>query len=187
MALPTYGYRVVFDAQGKFLRLTAEGGRRTGDGAQERLTLADSAAMAQVVRELTAERPATCAGLVWFRLPIATDRLNWPWPALRAVMRGEEPETRIEAEVRMPQAGLAEVWLSNKGETNPLQPVRVKIDMGNVSVVASDILPDYAQGEAGAIQGPAPRVGEERMAAWFRLGDGETSASLRLGKVEWEQ
>jgi len=28
-------------------------------------------------------------GVIWYRLPVASDKFNWPWPTLERVMRGE--------------------------------------------------------------------------------------------------
>jgi len=94
-ALPTYGYLVAFGPGGDFLGISAEGPRPSWPrGAVVREARADPAAMAGLVRALTAERPAMLAGLIWYRLPVDTDSLNWRWPTFAAVIRGRDPPAR---------------------------------------------------------------------------------------------
>ena len=40
--------------------------------------------------------PETIAGIIWYRLPVATDRLNWSWKTLSAVKAGTLPQQSFE-------------------------------------------------------------------------------------------
>jgi hypothetical protein len=89
VALPTYGYEMAFDPRGNFLGLTAEGPppawptnalRRRVESNQEELS--------ELMRIWTHRRPQALRGVIWYRLPVATDRHNWDWPTLDRVRRG---------------------------------------------------------------------------------------------------
>src|SRR4029077_5145510 len=72
VALPTYGYVVAFDRQGKGGGLSAEGPLLSWPReAMVRVARSDPAAMAGLVRTWTADRPAALSGILWYRLPSA--------------------------------------------------------------------------------------------------------------------
>lgn len=90
VALPTYGYLLAFDSNDKFLSLSAEGPRPNWPtNALVRKVESNSQELGELIRAWTASRPAPMNGVIWYRLPVATDRLNWTWPQLQQVMRGE--------------------------------------------------------------------------------------------------
>jgi len=90
VALPTYGYTLAYNSDGKFISLSAEGPRPNWPtNAQLRLIESDAQELAELVRGWTASRPTALRGVIWYRLPVATDQHNWSWPTLQRVMRGE--------------------------------------------------------------------------------------------------
>lgn len=128
VACPTYGYTLAFDPTGAFFALSAEQRAPAWpDGTRTREVSADPAALAGLVRTLVARRPDHCGGLIWFRLPVAGDRLNWSMPALAAVMRGEIPKAKLEAGLRWSENGLAEIELVNAGETRVAADVSISV------------------------------------------------------------
>jgi hypothetical protein len=93
VALPTYGYLLAFENGGKFISLAAEGPRPNWPtNALVRKIESDSEELATLVRAWTASRPAAMRGVIWYRLPVATDKHNWSWPTLSAVMAGRGPK-----------------------------------------------------------------------------------------------
>lgn len=93
VALPTYGYLAEFDAQGKCVRLAAEGSSpHPPPGGCVRQIAADATAIANLVHDWTIHRPDHLAGVIWYRLPNEDDDLNWRWPTLAAVMQGKTPQ-----------------------------------------------------------------------------------------------
>lgn len=186
VALPTYGYRFVFDAQGAYAGFGAEGrDLHPPKDFQIRDIISDPVAMAGVVRDLRSDRPESCLGIVWFRLPVETDRLNWAWPEMQAVMAGREPRTQFSLEIRTQSPGLAEAWIVNTGEVNLSGEVRVKLEIPKDAVVAYDVLSGFhPEGSREILRGPGPRLEEPILAAWFRLSEGSTSGSIRPGPVE---
>ncbi|MFB3786934.1 MAG: DUF3142 domain-containing protein [bacterium] len=171
LALPTYGYDVFFDEKGRFQGLSAElESAAWNPGTTVKRVMADAEEMAGVIRWLRREPSVYCRGVAWFRLPVDADRLNWPWPALQAVMDGRNPRISFVAETRNPQPNLYEIWVRNTGEQNVAGNIRFSISSIAGNVVAYDVLGDFLEGEpAGQFTGPAPRCGEETLAAWYRV------------------
>jgi hypothetical protein len=95
VALPTYAYRAEFDAKGKCLRLAGEGAAlKPPPGGCVRQIAADAKMIAGLVHEWTIDRPDHLSGVIWYRLPNDDDDLNWRWPTLAAVMKGQAPQER---------------------------------------------------------------------------------------------
>ncbi len=93
VALPTYGYQMAFASDGKFISLAAEGPRPNWPtNALLRTVESNPAELAELVRDWTASRPAAMRGVIWYRLPVGSDKFNWNWPKLEAVMTGRGPE-----------------------------------------------------------------------------------------------
>jgi hypothetical protein len=90
VALPTYGYEMAFDPGGVFLGLTAEGPSPAWPtNAVRRRVESNQEELAKLMRGWTQRRPQALRGVIWYRLPVATDRHNWDWPTLDRVRRGE--------------------------------------------------------------------------------------------------
>lgn len=177
VALPTYGYLAVFDSQGKLLGLSAEGPLLSWpEGISVRTARSDPAVLAGLIRDWTRSRPAELAGVLWYRLPVEGDRLNWSWPALRAVMAGHEPRGKVRADVRAPEPGLAEIDLFNEGDGEAAAPASVRVRWRDGTFLAADGLAGYETRppERGELRLARPRPGrlrpgERRTIAWLRF------------------
>jgi hypothetical protein len=182
VALPTYGYVVAFTSEGKFLALAAEGPSPAWPrGTQLRVVRAEAVAMSSLARTLAATPPAHCTGVIWFRLPIATDGLNWDAVTLSTILRGGVPARRLIADVAWPERGLAEIMIVNRGETTELLPARIDVRWpADARILASDGLGGFfletrggeAQGiiraaDVAAEASIAP--GRKRTIAWLRF------------------
>lgn len=191
LALPTYGYRVVFDESGAFTALSAEGPAPATDRMhQVRLVVPDPAEIAAVVRLVEAAPPRGCRGFAWFRLPNSGDELNWSWATLSAVRDGRVPRTAFNVEVRNPSPGLYEAWITNTGETRVWEPVSFEVRWKGKRLVAHDVIGSFEgaptrESESIQLTGPPPHDAEPAMAAWFRFGDGatETAGPVEAGPV----
>ena len=190
VALPTYGYRLAFDAKGRWAGLSAEGSPRDWPADHViREVRADPNSMARLVREWTANRPATLRGVIWYRLPVEGDTLNWTWPTLAAVMAGEIPQSSLRSATRRPQAGLVEVDLINDGQAAGTSPVSVILHWRQARLVAADGLQgiDVVDQGADTIQFRARRdlarmqPGERRFIGWLRLNsETEVTSEVRI-------
>jgi len=88
VALPTYAYALTFDESGKFKRLYAEGFPGPTDGVKHRITAPDFIQLLPVLQ----------AGhdIIWFRLPVPSDRWTLDMSTLRLLEHGELPVPSVE-------------------------------------------------------------------------------------------
>jgi hypothetical protein len=176
VALPTYTYRLVFDDTGHFRSIAAEQSSESPPpGWHTRNVAADPEKIAKLIRDWHAHPPRYCSGFVWFRLPVDSDHFNLSWPAFQKVMIGDAPKFAVIAEMRQPDPGLYEVWLSNSGEYTPAQEIICSVNWKEGSVLAHDVIGGYAEKaelekNRILIHGPAPALSAKpTMAAWFRV------------------
>lgn len=182
IALPTYGYRVIFDENGAFSALVAEGPEPELKPNQKvRTVMADTSELSALMRELAAEPPHRMLGIAWFRLPVAGDTLNWPWETLAAVREGRLPREGLRVELRSPSPGLHELWIVNSGETAPVVPLSVTYSWANGAPLAQDAHNGYIitqnRPKSVLLSGPAPRPHREVLAAWFRWPNAEVAGT----------
>jgi hypothetical protein len=174
VALPTYGYRAAFTPKGEFLGLSAEGPvphwPKTARVVEVR---ADPDALSQLVRHWTQHPVPHLEGLLWYRLPMPDDELNWRWPTLQAVQAGQAPSAAVRAVQRRPQPGLVEFELVNEGSGDASALPTLTIRWQGPGPLAADGLGRY---EAVAI-GPHhlrfdPAAGAQRLQAGERMAVG---------------
>ena len=179
VALPTYSYALSLDGEGRLLGLSAEEPPRGfADEASRRLLRADPAAMAGLVRSLTADRPASLAGILWYRLPVAGDRYNWQPSTLAAVMEGRAPAAALRAELHSPEPGLWEVQLVNRGDEDAPLATEVSLRWASGSLVGSDALAGFEAREEGRAlrlegkaEGRVVAAGQRLPIGWLRISD----------------
>lgn len=171
LALPTYGYQFVFDRQKKFTALFAETLQPSlKPGYLSRRIMADPIPIINDLRELNEHPPRHCLGTIWFRLPVDTDRLNWAWPTLEAVIAYREPAIELRTETRNPSPNLYEIWVTNTGEQNIFDSIRFDVTIQDRTILAYEVANEFRQGEtAHRLIGPAPSVNEPKLAVWYRL------------------
>ena len=178
VALPTYGYVIAFDSKGAFAGLSAEGPARNWQpDMQLRELRSDAAAIAGLVRGWTSERPEAMRGIIWYRLPVDGDALNWSWPTLTKVMAGETPGSSIRVEVQRPQLGLFEITLVNDGDADFTGNPEVVAKWEGVQPIASDGLRGFTPCEIATNvvcfrntrQPLRIKAQERQMIGWLRL------------------
>jgi hypothetical protein len=195
VALPTYGYVTAFTAEGKFLGLAAEGPRPAWPaGTRLRVVRADAGAMARLAQTLAQHPPPSCTGVIWFRLPIASDRLNWDEVTLATVLRGELPRAQLAAEVTWSGRGLAEIAVVNSGTTTEVMPARLTVRWSEAErLIAADGLGGFrldaqvGEGQATIVAAAVPpdaflAPGRRAQVAWIRFSH-ELSLDVRLPEV----
>lgn len=123
IALPTYSYVLGFDAAGKFLGVAAEGAAPSWPAsARRRVVRADAPEISRLAARFLATPPPQCAGVIWFRMPVPRDRYNWDAVTFAAVLRGEVPASRLNAEAAWVEPGLVEISVANPGQTTEPLP-----------------------------------------------------------------
>ncbi len=179
VALPTYGYFVAFDAGGKYLGLSAEGrAAQWPGGSVVREVRAQAEEMAELVRGWMEDRPAAMRGVIWYRMPMAADGLNWRWLTLAAVMDGRRPVGGVRAEARVAEDGVVNVELVNAGEADEV------LDRAVIASAAGGVESADGVGQFGVVWGgtearfaPVGKVmleaGERVVVGWIRPQRGE--------------
>jgi hypothetical protein len=183
VALPTYGYVMAFDSKGQLLGLSAEGPRNNWPATAElKETRADPIAMAELVQEWTANHAAALKGIIWYRLPVADDILNWQWPTLSAIVAARSPRISLRAEPRRVEAGLVEINLVNDGELDTSSRLAIEARwsrVGGTRLVAGDGLrgfemvagnPSTARFQINSQNFRLP-AGQQLVIGWLRLSE----------------
>jgi hypothetical protein len=177
VALPTYSYIVAFNSTGKFFGLAAEPGRTWPDGTQLREMNSDPLAMGSLVSFFQTSAPPSLRGIIWYRLPVAVDNLNWRWPTLAAIVAGREPRESFHAAARRVEAGLVEISLVNDGDLDISSRLAVEARWSDARLISGDGLRDFEMAEQN---GSAARfqnnqtsfhlpAGETQVIGWLRL------------------
>jgi hypothetical protein len=139
VALPTYTYLVAFNAAGKSIGLSAETPHSDWpEGTQLREMCADPLAMSSLVQTWNTNRPAAMRGVIWYRLPVAVDNLNWRWPTLAAIMAGRVPQEKFSATARRVEPGLVEISFENTGELDISSRLALEVRWSDARLVAGD-------------------------------------------------
>lgn len=195
IALPTYRSYVGYSPEGKLVGVASDSVRPSWPlGTRVKEYGLDAEAMAAMVKEWLVKRPAHAEGIMWYRLPVATDENNWRWPTLRAVMAGRSPTRTwtLRMEGGIPTGSNspnpADLVLCNKGETDesPACQVEIRWDADVVTVAESlpgwEVRRDKKSVVFFRAVGNARRLppGEECAIGWLRL---EPSAPFHVEVV----
>lgn len=117
VALPTYQCVVLRDAQGKRVEVISEGAVPSlAEGLRAAPVTSDPLALADLVADLEAHHSRLLTGIIWYRLPVDTDRMNWSWSTFQAVSAGRQPVSRLEVTLTPDPRGFASVEIRNAGE-----------------------------------------------------------------------
>jgi hypothetical protein len=120
---------------------------------------------------------------------VSTDRLNWSWPAFRAVTAGRSPRVALSLDPRQTEPGLVEVSLANTGEADASWPASLTLTWEGAPLLASDGLAGYlalrtGERELRLRRRRTPwdlplRPGERHLIAWLRFaGRAQVKATL---------
>lgn len=177
-ALPTYASSAFYDADGKILAIISEGPNQPPPAARRVEFKAPPAAMADLAAALRQDHPAELTGLIWYRLPIAADRRNWPLATFLAVLDKQPLAPEISWKLEALPNGARAVVVENRGTLSGPLPDRIEFSRDGRNVVASDALPPYeAEMQAGTLAfikraGAATSLspGSRRSVGWLRFG-----------------
>ena len=156
-ALPTYGYRLVLDARGRLLAAAGEGAAleaaRPPPGGSVRTLGADPAALADLIHGWQDRHPAALQGVIWYRLPVPGDRLNWTARTLWAVAAGRRPQTRLTLQFTRNSAdGPCELRLRNDGDADAPLPTSIAVHCATVPLAVDAVGGYELRQNAGSAQ-----------------------------------
>jgi hypothetical protein len=144
VALPTYTYLLAYDGEGTLSGLSAEGPQPNWPKSfQTRPLQADANLLTELVKDWKQDRPQSLQGLIWYRLPVSSDRYNWQWPTLRAVINGQNPTSRLEVHAVPSSKGLYDLFLTNNGTLDSQDNIAVEIAWQKQRLIASDSLSKF--------------------------------------------
>ncbi len=169
VALPTYSCLVAFDASGKLIGLSAEAPLAIWPkDVRLEMLRSDPIALADLVRKWEGDHPAELTGLIWYRLPIANDQMNWRMVTLMKVASGTEPTRKVS--IRASGEQPTDLVLENSGEMDEPLPARIDLTWQSAKLISSDALRGFSlQNRTGTSISLQREPGYDRM----RLPPGE--------------
>ena len=129
VALPTYSCVVEFAQDGRVKEVHGED-LPSGLGlAGENLAVLDSDAyaLADLVATWQARSPSLMQSIIWYRLPVSSDRLNWPAEVLAKVVRGGNLKRGWTVKLEPAADGQHEVILCQEGDAPDDLPREIAI------------------------------------------------------------
>jgi hypothetical protein len=142
VALPTYRCVAGYDEQGNLLGVLMDSVQPAWPRGTRVLEFdTDADELANLVNDWRTNCPPNLIGLIWYRIPVSTDRQNWRWPTLCAVMEGRRPSHRLE--VCRTGANPVDLSIFNEGEADVPIDCEVSVTWTDRTLVASDALPGW--------------------------------------------
>lgn len=187
VALPTYSCVVEFADDGRVKDVHGEDLPAGFSLASDRHSVLDSDAyaLAGLVIEWQRHASEKLQSVIWYRLPVSTDRLNWPAEVLPKIMRGEQLKRGWSVQLEPSPEGHQEVVLLQQGDAPDDLPRQIQI----THTEAADGLRGYVvEGQPpGTIMlrlASPPRFGRVRpggkiTAGWIRSGGQSEARILR--------
>ncbi|TAN47451.1 MAG: DUF3142 domain-containing protein [Methylococcaceae bacterium] len=127
VALPTYGSRIAWDANGRVVAVESEVPKGLAGSRTQELTVSPMA-VAAVLASWRKRAPPGFAGVVWFRLPTSDDQRAWSLATWQAVMEGRTL-TPTFAAMAVPgeYPGVFDVFVTNESELDGPAPTAVRV------------------------------------------------------------
>jgi len=143
VALPTYRCTAGYDPAGNLLGVAMDSVTPVFPPGTRLLEFdSDADALARLVNDWRRARPEYLKGVIWYRLPVSTDRQNWRWPTVIAVMQGRPPLHRLEASRQGDNP--VDLSIANNGEADMPVICTVTVTWNEGTLIASDALPGWS-------------------------------------------
>lgn len=169
VALPAYSIGLVgFDAQGA--QVESEAALRVAGSTQE-LSVAPQQ-VADFLHQLTTLNPPRLRGIIWFRLPLESDRRAWSMATLRAVIDNQPLVARWQVKLLPQPNGLYDLLIQNNGPVDAQLPREIAIAAGDCPI--ADAVGYYRlkttaeQQRFIRISAEQLRAGQSRPLGWLR-------------------
>lgn len=143
VALSTYSVTVGYDVAGKMRGMAMDAVQPAWPAGTRLMQLDSNAeAMSALVNEWRERRPSAMQGVIWYRLPVATDQRNWRPATFVAVVEGRPLRHHLTA--RVTEATPTDLSLVNDGNVDEDFAGRVIIRWEGEVPQASDALPGWS-------------------------------------------
>lgn len=145
VALPTYSCVVEFNAGGKVHEVYAEDvpPALALHGASYEVLDADAYRMEALVAQWRAEASPLMQAVVWYRLPVKGDRLNWPLETLAHIVQGQSLTRGWLAKVETRDGGHGEIVIEQTGDAPDDLPGQVTLRWTGGALSGADGLRGY--------------------------------------------
>jgi hypothetical protein len=118
-------------------------------------------------------------GVIWYRLPVTEDTLNWRWPTLSAIVAERCPRESFRVETRRVEPGLVGISLINDGELDISSRLTIQVRWRNARFVAGDGLREFELVDGGPstvkfqtkTEPCRLPAGEKQVIGWLRLSE----------------
>lgn len=187
IALPTYGYEIIFGADGRFIGFKAEHEPLIfKEKIQVRTVSTSPDEIISFLDGLKTKRLKKIRGVFWFRLPVESDEFNWDIKTFLSVLSGKIPNCGLKAYLDEKENGLLELYLENTGERNISSEVSFNVAWSGDAPYYDVIGGFRAQSIKNGIKivGKAPKAGKKVLAAWFK-NTRDNKSNLMVGAVDF--
>ncbi|MDI1314135.1 DUF3142 domain-containing protein [Prosthecobacter sp.] len=183
VALPTYSCVVEFAEDGRVRDVHAEDmpAGLALSGRKYAVLDSDAYGLSALMAEWRAHASELMQAVIWYRLPVSGDRLNWPPGLLPRVAAGEKLKRGWTTSVRPAKEGHHEIVLKQEGDAPDDLPHEVSVSWQGGDAAGCDGLRGYAVQTHAAgrlvlwLGQPARfgrvKPGEQIVAGWLRLPD----------------
>jgi len=139
VALPTYRCAAGYGPDGRLLSVAMDSVQPVWPPGTRVLEFgANADEIAALVSDWQKTRPLQLCELIWYRVPIATDKRNWRWPTLAAVMAGRPPKHQLT--VRQEGENPIDLSIFNAGEADEQLNANLSATWNGAGLTASDAL-----------------------------------------------
>lgn len=176
VALPAYATRVTQAADGRILAIESEAVTLPAFDERGRELVVDPRRVGVVLQRLHAAPPPRFDGVVWFRLPLASDRRAWSIATVRALAAGEDVNRPLRVErVRIGAGPNVDVVLRNDQRIDLRAPAVVAVpDQCRVGEAVAGYRFDGAGRRLESDAPPLLKPGASRTIAWIQCQGSET-------------
>lgn len=139
VALSTYSAVVGYDEAGRLRGVALDAVQPSWPAGTRLMHLdSDAESLAALVAEWRTTRPPKMRGVIWYRLPVATDQRNWRQETFNSVIEGRALKHQLIAKVS--EANPTDLSLVNEGDVDENFMGKVIVRWQGEAPVASDAL-----------------------------------------------
>jgi hypothetical protein len=131
------------------------------------------------------------AAIIWYRLPVSGEILNWRWPTLNAILQSRLPRKSVRVESHRVEPALIEIRLVNDGELDISSRLAVQTRWSGARWIAGDGLRGFqlvdqqvssARFENRAQPQRLP-AGDKQVIGWLRLSE-DREVNVEMQELE---